>query len=985
MRLLLFFILYYFFHFNCAAQQNNYSSFTVNDGLPSNYIYGCVEDNKGFLWVATDAGIARFDGKHFQVFTTVQGLPDNEVLTVVKEKNGRIWVNCFKQSPAYFDEVKNRFINASEDSNLAKVNGTGVMYVYALLNGGVMYYNEVGSYIFRDKKLIKYDNELRNANFVIRENNDETQLKFGGRKSSKSKPYQYIIYQTKNKKYLDSIPIRSTSDYLKFGIDEDRFYVYNYSQNQCLVYSRIEVNPLRFKLDSIGLPEPFFSCSFTDSYINFYGGSGKIYVFDKSTLQKVFIMSGDYAPNNLYSDTKENIWVSTIDKGLVLYKKRQIGNIIMPSNFNHTNFLSIGRKQDGSILAGNYYGEILENKGQVNSIHSITKKVQAIIRQRKILLSQNKIFSFSERGVFANYTRQVTTPIAALFYAKTAINFNDTFIIVGYVGGLHLFNSRTEEVTQIKTPYKRITALTKLNDDVIYFGSTDGLYKYDFTSDTCIPLKQTNQLLNERVVALCTTTDNLIWMSTPGNGVLVIKDDKVISQIKESVGINSNSARSITAAKPGQVWVGSSAGISIINYKLHNNTLTHNIQHLSVNDGLTNNVVNEMVYQNDSIYAATADGISVIPAKISIPVFSIPVYLVSVSINQRDTVISNKYDLKSYQQNILVSFAGIELSGHFKNLQYTLDKNKDWVELNENTLNLQLNHGSHILQVRAVDVNGNISDKILSVEFNIATPYWKTLWFWIVIAVVLQSLIIYLVSRWLKKRRQTKLAKEVAGVQTAALEQQAFTSLMNPHFMFNALNSIQHYINVQDRQNANRYLSDFASLIRKNFEAAQQSFIPLEEELDNLKIYLRLETMRFSDRFTYNITVNKNIDTENCMIPTMMLQPLLENALIHGIMPSTIKGVLQMEIQEIENNLCITIIDNGIGMERSRNFQQQKNHKSRGTELIQKRIAALGHFVKEPITIKMSPAFISDHNPGNKTALCIPSALYKAWMAAQKE
>jgi LytS/YehU family sensor histidine kinase len=121
------------------------------------------------------------------------------------------------------------------------------------------------------------------------------------------------------------------------------------------------------------------------------------------------------------------------------------------------------------------------------------------------------------------------------------------------------------------------------------------------------------------------------------------------------------------------------------------------------------------------------------------------------------------------------------------------------------------------------------------------------------------------------------------------------------------------------------------------------------------------------------------------MIPTMMLQPLLENALIHGIMPSTIKGVLQMEIQEIENNLCITIIDNGIGMERSRNFQQQKNHKSRGTELIQKRIAALGHFVKEPITIKMSPAFISDHNPGNKTALCIPSALYKAWMAAQKE
>ncbi|MBC7651938.1 MAG: hypothetical protein H7101_09320, partial [Deinococcales bacterium] len=106
-----------FFTVAGKAQQPNYTAFTVNDGLPSNYIYRAVEDNNGFLWVATDAGIARFDGKHFQVFTTQHGLPDNEVLAIVKENNGRIWVNCFKQSPAYFDEVQNRFINANEDTN----------------------------------------------------------------------------------------------------------------------------------------------------------------------------------------------------------------------------------------------------------------------------------------------------------------------------------------------------------------------------------------------------------------------------------------------------------------------------------------------------------------------------------------------------------------------------------------------------------------------------------------------------------------------------------------------------------------------------------------------------------------------------------------------------------------------------------------------------------------------------------------------------
>src|ERR1700733_9869898 len=120
MRHAAFSLLALFISFACTAQQPKYTAYTVNDGLPSNNVYRCIEDNKGFLWVATDAGIARFDGKHFQVFTTKDGLPDNEVLAVVKENNGRIWVNCFKQKPAWFDEVKNRFINAKEDSSLAK-------------------------------------------------------------------------------------------------------------------------------------------------------------------------------------------------------------------------------------------------------------------------------------------------------------------------------------------------------------------------------------------------------------------------------------------------------------------------------------------------------------------------------------------------------------------------------------------------------------------------------------------------------------------------------------------------------------------------------------------------------------------------------------------------------------------------------------------------------------------------------------------------
>ena len=105
-KLAIFILLIFFISLTCHAQQSKYTAFTVSDGLPSNNVYKCLEDNSGFLWVATDAGIARFDGKHFQVFTTEHGLPDNEVLSVIKEKNGRIWSTALSKAQLILTKYK---------------------------------------------------------------------------------------------------------------------------------------------------------------------------------------------------------------------------------------------------------------------------------------------------------------------------------------------------------------------------------------------------------------------------------------------------------------------------------------------------------------------------------------------------------------------------------------------------------------------------------------------------------------------------------------------------------------------------------------------------------------------------------------------------------------------------------------------------------------------------------------------------------------
>jgi ligand-binding sensor domain-containing protein/two-component sensor histidine kinase len=967
---LLFFLLLQSF---VDAQQSNYTAFTVNDGLPSNHIYQCVEDDHGFLWIATDAGVARFDGKHFQVFTTEHGLPDNEVLNIVKEKNGTIWINCFRQDPAYFDFVKNRFISSKEDTIL-KVSGTSNMHLFALSTGGVQYHNEYGSYVFkREKVLARYSN-LNIQGILIKENDDGSDIRWGAAFGNKK---QSRIFLYKNTRYIDSLSVDvlgNPGSFSFFSVNDDRFYHYQRNGNTCIIYSGFPNNPLRCKKDTLRIPEPFFTVGFSNTSFFFLGNSGKLYVYNKATLVPEHIVGGPYLPNSFYEDRKGNIWISTIDKGLLVYRKKQIASITMPPGYARTNFISLAKNQQ-ILLAGNYYGEVAEVKANNVIIHSVIKKTPS--RQRKIVVNGNNIYTISEDGIYLNYVKKLS-----VWSGKTAIMYDDSTMLIGNYAGIDVLNTNTVNITK-KLRYKRVTALVKSEQGLVYIGSTDGLHSYDPVKDTFRSLSYISPLLTDRIAALCTTNDGIVWVATSGKGLVAIADNKVLANISMSDGIISNTCRSMSNGANNQIWIGTAQGISVLYYKLIKNKLTFSIRNISVNDGLISNEINDLLFSNDTMFIATGNGLSLMPANFTMPGFNIPIKLIRMNINQQDTIITDLYKLNYQQQNIQMQFAAIELNGHFRNFQYTIDKRAEWIDLPGRTLSLQLNSGLHTIHVRAIDVNGNISKEKLSIQFDIAVPFWKSFWFWIIIAVMAQLLIIYLVNRRQKKKKEARLAKELAVVQTASLEQQAFTSLMNPHFMFNALNSIQHYINVQDRRNANRYLSDFASLIRKNFEAAHQSFVTLEEELENIKLYLRLEQMRFSNRFNYNINIDIRIDIDQWMVPTMMMQPLLENSLLHGLMPSSIKGELLINIEEKNNGLVIMITDNGIGIENSKNNPSADNHKSRAMELINKRITALNRFVQHPIEFVSAPAYNHPDNPGHRITIFIPGQLYEAWRKVQ--
>jgi len=184
-------------------------------------------------------------------------------------------------------------------------------------------------------------------------------------------------------------------------------------------------------------------------------------------------------------------------------------------------------------------------------------------------------------------------------------------------------------------------------------------------------------------------------------------------------------------------------------------------------------------------------------------------------------------------------------------------------------------------------------------------------------------------------------------------------SQMNPHFIFNALNSVNSFIAINDERTANKYLSDFSLLMRAVLENSEEDFIPLEKEIELLKLYTKLEHFRFKDKFDYKIIIDENVKVDEFQIPPMLLQPYIENAVWHGLRYKTDKGQLSINITQVnKNELKISITDDGIGRTKSKAMktENQKKHNSKGLGNIKKRVAILNEMYKDKVDV-----FIDDY------------------------
>ena len=383
--------------------------------------------------------------------------------------------------------------------------------------------------------------------------------------------------------------------------------------------------------------------------------------------------------------------------------------------------------------------------------------------------------------------------------------------------------------------------------------------------------------------------------------------------------------------------------------------------------------IHDILVNNDSLYVASDDGLTVIPEAMLIkirPQTPIP-YFQDIIVNDTEADLTKRKMTLTGNTKIKFGFGSIQYSGSPVIFSYKLEGfDHDWTTgKGIDVVYQNVPRGNYTFKLRARKVTYEWS-KPIEFKITIKAHFWQHPLFFVFLSLLFTGLIAMIIIR----RKNIQIRRRELDHQLITLEQKALQSMMNPHFIFNSLGSIQNYLLQKKSGEAGLYLSQFARLIRQNLNAINASSINLEEEIDRLKNYLDLEKLRMEDKFEYNIEVAENVEADEVQIPSMIIQPFVENAIWHGIALLEEKGQIIIKfLMQDDKSLTVIVEDNGIGMKRSETFSaKREKHLNLGMEMTRKRLEILGKKFSVKTCLTFSELFPGSENPGTRVEMVVP-------------
>lgn len=928
----------------------------VKDGLPQSFISGLFQDDDGFLWISTLNGFCRFDGRTYKYFRHTyadsSGLGGNIILHLFDAGNNQLLLCYIDGRIELFNTVTEQVNHLWKDSafNVLRPQAPWFKSLVKDRNGTAWMMADDGG-IFRldlQKHAVRHytlpEMQLPGPVLGLSTRGDSLVIltkmhlfvKDNSLNTGRSIPYPFQSFRLPGTN-IYSPALRDNGDMIM--PDRDGIKIWNIETG---VYTSV---PLERKERRAKLIDRF------DHNGNYYFESdGNLYLLrpdNELTKWRLLNTAAEGTITAMCIDRSGVLWAGTNGFGLRQYNLSNTG-------------------MNGYRYQHNFVIDVLNH-------YTVSPVTKAGTFLNKSIPFANRCISNNDSVWITDVNRQQIQPLLALFseHKLSQLTFRNengftgkepqriiflTVTPAGVVWGINQhfsllrFNIRQQSFRVFRSialeDGEELNGMTADGESAFYITTTRSLVRADTLGNT---EHLTSLLPSKELLTVSKDHDdaNILWIGTLSDGLIRLNTTTRQTQVfSMTTGLPNNTIYSVVQGSDNQLWCSSNKGIFAFNKQLHT------ARSFTSSNGLIDNEFNRFYYMilsgGDLAFGGPMGYTIFNPAKLETDNFNPPITLTGLEVINKPrennllrniSVLQLRYD----QNSITAEFAAMQFDFPEK-LQYRhmLEGfDKSWILTgNENKVYYtNLPPGSYTLLLNASNTSGKWSSHIRSIKVIITPPFWRTWWFYTAIVLLVGSLVyLFLQQRInrLKKehRQQLQFERKAMELRAAALR-----ARMNPHFIFNCLNSIKALVQEKENKKAISYLTNFVTLIRKQLSNTSDK-ITFEEELDTCRLYLRLEAMRFDGRIAYEFDIDETVTPRQIMVPPLILQPFIENAVVHGLRPVEHGGLISIKVFREGRYVICLIEDNGIGRAASEAQRQKSSrlHESKGVRMLEERI-----------------------------------------------
>lgn len=975
-------LLFIYVSFSLFAQRG-VMHYTRENGLVTNEINDLTHDDQGFLWLATNNGVERFDGQRFIHFVNdpddQTSISSNQVTRIVFDKKGFVWCatknNGLVQINTKTFIIKNYLAdNPSSGLTDNHINAFCVDESNQLWmspnQAGLCRFSPSKQHFFYNKPSDEFPLEVAekidHLTAIYQDKFKKEQLwctTFDGlfsfnKNTGKWKKYQVNISNLVEKTLLNG------SENKMYSLEQDgkgNFYI-GLQGGAILYFDQVQGVFRKIEAPTFLSEKPHAtikSLNWRDKrYLYVCVEGAEFILFDTKTKNYIRYDEAERTillPNHVVRFGSQ-IAVSSQTNGFYIHNEQLIFGQRIQSQKGIID-LAIDARNGASLKAYQSPENLLvyKQKGKQQSFQ-LSKDIELIeihnMHQNGFLiLAKDRLLQLTKAGKLNTLStfNECKGIMDDDLSATTAFNDGDSVLWIGTkLNGLmyysfasksmHSLNLKTSKSTKNRFELSAIQCFIK-HEGLLYFGLDNGIGVVDVRSKKRVYPSFLASIPRDQIRCLAINAKQNLWIGTETKGILIIDLEKhqIVNRVTARMGLQSEQVDQIVFDQQNRAWINNPSCIAIVNV----NNLS--VASLEIRHGMEQ--VKKIIVCDDQLFFLVPNGyihgtsLSKIPKAIAPKPYIQRVKILNGEFTSFNSKVFN-YD----QNNLTFEFGVLDYSNGTNNfVSYRLkglDENWRIGNGKDEADYYNLPGGAYVFEVRVIE-----DGKIVSVEypFKIIPPYWKSWWFiGLLILVIGFSIWLYVKMR-IQRIENTERMKVDFNAQIREMEAKALRAQMNPHFLFNSLNSIRLFILKNEVENASDYIAKFSKLLRMILNHSRQDMITVYDEIQSLKLYLEFERLRFDGGFDFDLQIDGQ-EVLDCQIPPMIIQPFVENAIWHGLMPRMDdKGYIMVSFKKTPGMLSVIVQDNGIGREKAKVNNTKKSLKegSVGLQITKDRLRGL--------------------------------------------